>query len=94
MTFIKILNTSLIIKIHTRGSRRVASWAPAAGDVGDGGGAVEWGCLGIKTTLSGGRAGPGQGHFCWPLTLAQGQLGPRPVGSSQGWARADPDPQS
>ena len=51
MTFIKILNTSLIIKIHTRGSRRVASRAPAAGDVGDGGGAVEWGCLGIKTVI-------------------------------------------
>ena len=51
MTFIKILNTSLIIKIHTRGSRRVASRAHAAGDVGDGDGAVEWGCLGIKMVI-------------------------------------------
>ena len=49
MTFIKILNTSLIIKIHTRGSRHVASRAPAAGDVSDGDGVVEWGCLGIET---------------------------------------------
>ena len=27
------------------------------------------------TTLSGGQARPGQGHFCWPLTLALGHSG-------------------
>jgi hypothetical protein len=29
-------------------------------------------------TLSKGRAGSGQGHFCWPLTLARGQADPDP----------------
>ena len=33
------------------------------------------------STLSGGRAGPGQGHFFWPLTLARGQA---KIGSGQG----------
>ena len=43
-------------------------------------------------TLSRGWAGPGQGHFCWPLTLAWGQLDPGPIGLGQGRARANPDP--
>ena len=34
------------------------------------------------------RAGPGQSQ----LALARGQLGPRPIGSGQGRARANPDP--
>ena len=35
-------------------------------------------------TLSGGWAGPGQGNFCWPLALAQGQPDPGLVGLGQG----------
>ena len=46
----------------------------------------------VIITLSRGWAGQGQGHFCWPLTLARGQLDPRPIRSGQGRARADPDP--
>ena len=48
----------------------------------------------VSHTLSAGRAGPGQGHFCrpvpWPsghgpanLTRARGQLGPGHVGSGR-----------
>ena len=42
------------------------------------------------STLSGGQARPGQGHFCWPLTLAL-RARPRSAGQS-GQARVNPDP--